>query len=164
MLFQTRHFGLIEYGWEAVFHFPAGLPGFEDEHEFVALEQAHVRPIVFLQSLRRPDLCFITLPVQTIEPGYRLSLSAEELRLLELPAERQPELGREVLCLAIVAVAEGQPPTANLLAPVVINLANRRAVQAIMSDSGYSHRHPLPVPAGEESVCSSCGEGPGRRS
>lgn len=164
MRFQTRHFGIIEFDDDAVFQFPAGLPGFEDEHEFVALEQPRIRPIVFLQSLKRPDLCFITLPVQTIEPAYRLSLSAEELRLLELPEDRQPEIGKQVLCLAIVAVAEGQTPTANLLAPLVINLANRRAVQAIMSESGYSHRHPLPVPADEESVCSSCAEGSGRQS
>jgi len=162
MQFQTRHFGTIEYDSDSVFEFPAGLPGFEDEREFVALEQPHIRPIVFLQSLRRAELCFITLPVQSIEPAYRLSLSAEDLRLLELPEERQPEIGSQVLCLAIVAVAEGQPPTANLLAPVVVNLANRRAVQAIMSDSGYSHRHPLPVAPREEHACSSCAEGSAR--
>jgi|YNPBryunderm2012_1023409.scaffolds.fasta_scaffold00984_11 flagellar assembly factor FliW len=162
MRFETRHFGIVEYERDSVFEFPAGLPGFEDQREFVALQQSHIRPIVFLQSLRRPDLCFITLPVQAIEPGYRLSLSAEDLRLLELPEDRQPEIGKQVLCLAIVAVAEGQPPTANLLAPVVVNLANRRAVQAIMSDSGYSHRHPLPVPPREENVCSSCAEGSAR--
>lgn len=163
MRFETRHFGTIEFERDAICEFPAGLPGFEDEHEFLALELPHTRPIVFLQSLRRADLCFITLPVQTIEPGYRLLMSAEDLRLLGLPEERQPELGREVLCLAIVAVGEGQPPTANLLAPVVINLANRRAVQAIQSDSGYSHRHPLPVPGGEEQACSSCGAERGRQ-
>lgn len=163
MRFETRHFGAIEYQPDAVCEFPAGLPGFEDEREFLPLELPRTRPIVFLQSLRRPELCFITLPVQTIEPAYRLLMSAEDLRLLGLPEDRQPELGREVLCLAIVAVAEGQAPTANLLAPVVINLANRRAVQAIQSDSGYSHRHPLPVPSGEEQECSSCGAGQGRR-
>jgi len=156
MQFQTRHFGVIEYERQAVFEFPAGLPGFEDEREFVALEQPQTRPIVFLQSLKRPELCFITLPVQTIEPNYRLSVSAEDLRLLELAEDKQPEMGKDVVCLAIVAVAEGQPPTANLLAPVVVNLRNRRAVQAIQSDSGYSHRHPLLAAGEEEAVCSSC--------
>jgi len=163
MQFQTRHFGTIEFDRDAVCEFPAGLPGFEDEREFVALEQPHTHPIVFLQSLKRTELCFITLPVQTIQPDYRLSISAEDLRLLDLPEDRQPEIGKQVLCLAIVAVAEGQPPTANLLAPVVINLQNRRAVQAILSDSGYSHRHPLLAGREEENVCSSCGGGPARR-
>ncbi len=162
MRFETRHFGTIEYERDAICEFPAGLPGFEQEREFLALELPHTRPIVFLQSLRRAELCFITLPVQSIEPGYRLQMAPEDLRLLGLPEDRQPELGSEVLCLAIVAVAEGQAPTANLLAPVVINLANRRAVQAIQSDSGYSYRHPLPVPGEEEPTCSSCGAERGR--
>lgn len=163
MQFQTRHFGTIEFEPNDVCQFPAGLPGFEDEHEFIPLEQPHTRPIVFLQSLRRPELCFITLPVQTIQPDYRLAISPEDLRLLELPEDRQPEIGKQVLCLAIVAVAEGEPPTANLLAPVVINLENRRAVQAILSDSGYSHRHPLLAGREEDHACSSCGGGPARR-
>lgn len=157
MRFETQHFGTVEYDNEAICEFPAGLPGFEDEREFLPLELPRTRPIVFLQSLRRAELCFITLPVQTIEPGYRLALSAEDLRLLGLAEERQPEIGREVLCLAIVAVVEGGPPTANLLAPIVINLANQRGVQAIQSDSVYSLRHPLP--AGEEQACSSCAAG-----
>lgn len=164
MQFQTRHFGTIDYQTDALVEFPAGLPGFEDEREFVALEQPFNKPIVFLQSLRRPELCFITLPVQTIEPGYRLAMSSEDLRLLGLPEDRQPELGTDVLCLAIVAVAEGQAPTANLLAPVVINLNNRRAAQAILSDSGYSHRHPLLAEPEKETPCSSSGGGPARRS
>ena len=157
MQFHTRHFGTLEYDPSAVVLFPAGLPGFEDEREFVALEQPVNKPIVFLQSLKRPELCFITLPVQVIEPSYRLSIAPEDLRLLGLPEDRQPEVGKEVLCLAIVAVAEGEPPTANLLAPVVINLSNRRAAQAILSESGYSHRHPLLGEEQEATVCSSCG-------
>lgn len=164
MQFATRHFGMIEYEADAVVEFPVGLPGFEQERQFVALQQPLHHPIVFLQSLQRPELCFITLPVQTIEPGYRLSIAPEDLRLLGLPEDRQPEMGAEVLCLAIISVAEGQPPTANLLAPVVINLKNRRATQAILSESGYSHRHPLLAESQEETVCSSCGGGPGRQS
>jgi flagellar assembly factor FliW len=47
---------------------------------------------------------------------------------------------------------EAHSITANLLAPVVISLATRRAVQAIASGSAYSHRHPLA--AQEVAACS----------
>jgi flagellar assembly factor FliW len=43
-------------------------------------------------------------------------------------------------------------PTANLLAPIVVNLRNRRAVQAVAAESDYSHQHAL-MPE-EASVCS----------
>jgi flagellar assembly factor FliW len=140
---SSRHFGPVEYQDDSVFEFPAGLPGFEQERRFAPIEHAASKPIVFLQSLARPELCFITLPVLVVKPDYGLAISAEDLRTLGLSEERQPEIGTEVLCLAIVSVAEGRLPTANLLAPIVVNLKTRRGVQAIQEDSAYSHQHPL---------------------
>lgn len=152
--FTTEHFGIVEYQEDAALDFPAGLPGFEQENRFLALEQPGAKPIVFLQSLSRPDLCFITLPVRAADPAYRLAVSAEDLRILELAEDRQPQIGAEVLCLAIVSVAEDRHPTVNLLAPLVVNLKTRRALQAIAAESGYSHQHPLSAQPQEE-ACSS---------
>lgn len=142
-MLSSRNFGPVEYQEESVFEFPAGLPGFEEERRFVPIEHAASRPIMFLQSLSRPSVCFITLPVRAVEREFSLALSAEDLRRLELSEKRQPAIGAEVLCLAIVSVAEGKMPTANLLAPVVVNLKTRRGLQAIQVESSYSHQHPL---------------------
>jgi flagellar assembly factor FliW len=150
---SSRHFGPVEYQSDAVLEFPAGLPGFEQERSFVPIEHASSKPIVFLQSLTRPELCFITLPVRVVQPDYGLAIPAEDLRTLGLAEARQPEIGAEVLCLAIVSVAEGKLPTANLLAPIVVNLRTRRGVQAIQEDSAYSHQHPLLAMEREE-ACS----------
>jgi flagellar assembly factor FliW len=139
----TAHFGTIEYQQSSIIQFPAGLPGFEEEKFFLPIEQPQTAPLIFLQSLAHPDLCFITLPVLAVDPDYRLSISQEDLAELALPEDRQPRIGYEVLCLAIVSVAEDRLPTANLLAPVVVNLNVRRAVQAIQTESEYSHQQPL---------------------
>jgi flagellar assembly factor FliW len=72
------------------------------------------------------------------------------LRRLKLDETRQPAAG-DVVCLALLSAAENGPLTANLLAPVVINLAAGRAVQAVRSDRAYSHKHPL-LP--QETLCS----------
>jgi len=142
-MLSSRNFGPVEYQEESVFEFPAGLPGFEEERRFVPIEHAASRPIVFLQSLNRPSLCFITLPVLVVQRDFRLAISAEDLRTLELSEKRQPTLGAEVLCLAVLSVAEGKLPTANLLAPVVVNLKTRRGLQTIQVDCSYSHQHPI---------------------
>ena len=55
--------------------------------------------------------------------------------------------------LALISVDDQRPPTANLLSPIVINVATRKAVQSIQVDFGYSHRHPL-VSEVLEAVCS----------
>jgi flagellar assembly factor FliW len=102
----------------------------------------HSEPLVFLQSLEDPGLCFITLPVGAVDPRYRLDMTGEDLALLELPAERRPRIGDEVLCLAVIALRE-TGPAANLLAPIVVNLGNRKAVQEVAPESSCSHRHAL---------------------
>jgi flagellar assembly factor FliW len=71
-----------------------------------------------------------------------MKVSDEDLGHLELPTCRQPRIGEDVLCLTIVSVQE-TGATANLLAPVLVNLRNRRAVQAVAQDSDYSVQSPL---------------------
>jgi flagellar assembly factor FliW len=148
---QTSNFGNISYGPETAIEFPRGLPGFEDRRRFVALQFPDTAPLTFLQSLEVPDLCFITMPVLAVDPQYRLEVNSEDLGLMGLTLLRQPLIGRDVLCLAVLSLAE-TGPTANLLAPVVVNLRNMKAVQAVAPESGYSHRHALQ--AEETLVCS----------
>jgi len=64
-----------------------------------------------------------------------------------------PSIGEDVLCAAIVCAARrrDEVPTANLLAPIVVNFRRQVGLQVIQASSGYSHCHPLhaqeePVP------------------
>ena len=139
----TRHFGVVSCNEDAVLLFPAGLPAFEASRRFVLLDRPATSPIVFLQNLEDGELCFMLLPVQAVIPDYRLALSPEDLKLLQLDDSTTLRIGTDVACMAILSVTDRCQPTVNLLAPVVVNLANRLAVQAIRSDSTYSHQHPL---------------------
>ena len=140
---QTRYFDAIDYSSESVIHFPAGLPGFEQERDFVIVEQPHTRPLLFLQSLTTRDLCFLMLPVLTVAQDYRLRMRPEDVELIGFRARRQPRIGRDVFCGAFLTAAPDEIPTANLLAPIVINLQNRVGVQAVRPEPSYSHCHPL---------------------
>ena len=137
-------FGLLEYEDGTGIDFPQGMPGFEHNREFVLIEQADIRPIVFLQSAVAEGPCFIALPVEAIDPAYEPELSPDERELLS------PNGDAILLWLAILTAAENGPPTANLLAPVAVNLERRVGVQAVRSDQRYSYRHPL----GEAGPCS----------
>ena len=139
---STAYFSELEFCDDALLQFPAGLPGFDDERQFVLIERPPQKPIVFLQSLRTPGLCFVTVPVQVVDPRYELMVANADLETLGLEENHRPRPGRDVLCLAIVTFHE-DGPTANLRAPVVIDLQTRRAVQAIAPGERYSHRHPL---------------------
>lgn len=148
---QTKNFGTISYEPDSELEFPGGLPGFDSRKRFVALRFVESDPLVYLQSLEDPALCFITMPVLSVNRQYQLKVSGDDLSQLGLPASRQPRIGEDVFCLSVISIRE-TGPTANLLAPIVINLKTRKAVQAIAPEGGYSHRHEL---APEEApICS----------
>jgi len=151
-LLETKYFGPLPYRAESVFNFPAGLPSFDDEKSFVPVELPQNAPLIFLQSLARPSLCFLALPILVVDREYRLAVSSEDLTKLELDPDRQPELAREVLVLALISLHDGFSATANLMAPIVVNLNTRRALQAIRQDSAYSHQQTISLQS-QETTC-----------
>lgn len=148
---------LGEIHWEAgcELHFPAGLPGFEQSTRMVPVEIPSQRPLLYLQNAEKGEICFLTLPVLTVHPGFSLHLSEDDLSLLELDQFRTgngdcPALGTDVLCLALL-VPFGCTVQTNLDAPIVINLHNGRGVQAVTPAAAGSYR--LSRDGGWEVVC-----------
>jgi flagellar assembly factor FliW len=87
--------------------------------------------------LVEPQICFSVLPVQRIDGNYQLRLRDEDRLALQLNGEAAD--GANILCLAILNLGDGsKPPSANLFAPIVINLENWTAEQVIQFDSSYS--------------------------
>jgi flagellar assembly factor FliW len=138
---------------DAMVTFPHGLPGFETSTRFRLREQSSFAPVAFLESVDSKDLCFLVVPVLALVEQYAMGIAPEDLRTLGLDDSRQPEPGKEVLCLAILTAPEDGALTANLLAPVVINPVTGSAVQAVRADAIYSHRHPV-VALRPEAACS----------
>jgi len=139
----TKFFGEVDYAPDSVFLFPAGLPGFEDEREFLFLKVPENDPILFLQSISLRTLCFVLVPILTLAPDFALTLTPEERQAVGLSADREPVIGQDVLCASLVCAGGGKSLSANLMAPIVVNLRNRLGIQAIHPESGYSHQHPI---------------------
>ena len=143
----TRFFGALECSEESTITFPSGIPPFADQ-KFVVISSEDT-PVVFLQSATTPELCFLTVPMQTLDPEYRVQMERFDREALQLDVE--PGTAEQLTCLAILTIPERGSPTANLAAPVVINPTRNIGVQAVRSDRAYSHAHPVePVTAGGE--------------
>jgi len=153
---ETKYFGTLPCAEESVFEFPLALPGFEDQRAFVLIETPDSAPLVFLQSLYRASLCFLAFPILVVDQNYQLAIAPEDLEALSLETGRQPALGAEVVVLALVSLHGGFVATANLMAPVVLNLKPRRGLQAIRRDRVYSHQHPVHGQAEAERGCVPC--------
>ena len=140
---QTRDFGEVSYEASAELVFPCGIPGFERQRRFVLLTPEQIAPVVLLQSKDLAALAFLAIPVSLLDPAYQSGIGSDDLQLLGFE-ERQPQPEEEVLSLAILAPGAGGALTANLLAPVVINVRTHTAVQAVRFDRRYSHQAPVP--------------------
>lgn len=130
--FGSTHFGEIHVEQDAVIEFPAGIPGFEDLRSFTILRHPEHPSLIFLQSLESAGLCFLAMPAEALRPDYVVSIRDEDLALLGADA------GTHLQPFAVLSLVEGQPPTANLLSPIVIHPEARRAVQAIRPDNLYT--------------------------
>lgn len=122
------------------YDFPAGLPAFEELRRFRLVARPEFAPLMLLESAEREGLRFVCAPARLLAPGYRVEMSEEDEALLGLPAGGG---GRRLECLAIVTFPASGAPTANLMAPLLLDAGTRRGVQSIQASSGYSHCHPL---------------------
>lgn len=145
----TPGLGQFEYRDADVFTFPEGLPSFETLRFFVLAQTPEFAPFVFLVSLERPAVRFVCAPVVLLDRNYRFELLPGELIPDGLePGQYSAASGPHIL-LAILTLPEHGPPTANLVAPVLIHPARRLGVQVILGGSAYSHVTPLtPLSAG----------------
>jgi len=150
---QTRDFGVVSIDATAEIVFPFGIPGFDQQRRFALIGSKAIAPVVLMQSSENPSLCFLAIAVSVLDPAYQSGIAREDLRLLGLDEDRQPRPDEEALYLAILSPAASGAFTANLLAPVVINVRTRNAVQAVRHDRQYSHRHPVPRELWER-ICS----------
>jgi flagellar assembly factor FliW len=128
------------------FAFPEGLLGFPEAKRFV-LEPWTDEPTPFslLRSVDVEGLEFLVVPPSTFFPDYVLELDDAAAELIALDDEA------DALMLVIVTVTEPvASSTANLLGPIVVNLRNGQAVQAVLSSERYRTKEPLfPGAAGE---------------
>lgn len=143
---DTRQFGMIDYSEESTLEFPCGMPAFEEHKRFLLIEKDSFAPFLFLQSLLDGQVSFIVLPVTRIDPAYQVALEPEEMVLLGMAEPSEP-----LLTLAVVTLAPGSKPTANLAAPVLIHMGSRKGLQSIQSVTDYSHQTLVPV--GGEGQC-----------
>lgn len=123
-----------------VLHFPQGLPGFESYNYFNFIPEEDT----FLAQLRAVDderIGFVLLRPQFFFPTYNpvFDLDDQSASLLKVKPESQVEVW------AIVTLKYGDlyNTTANLRAPLLINLQEKTGLQHILNDDSYLSKQPL---------------------
>ncbi len=142
MKINTERFGEIDYSGEIVYtqedvlFFPRGIPAFEDKHEWI-LAGNDDSAIRWLQSLSDETLALPVTSPDAIQSDYNARIPEDELKLV---GSMNPS---DLALLIVVTIPESAPwdMTANLRAPILINIKTRRAVQVIALNEEYPVRH-----------------------
>jgi flagellar assembly factor FliW len=139
MKLSTAYFGEIEIQEEQIIHFPHGLFAFEDQKRFVLIpcEDTEI-PMAWLQSLDDPDLAFVVMNPFVFRTDYEFKISDEVETELEIKNES------DVTVLVLLVIPDDvNKMTANLLAPIIINVVSRKGRQVILDDKNYQTKHLL---------------------
>lgn len=120
-----------------VIEFVQPMPGFADQR-FALVQLGDDGLLCALRSLDDPDLRFLVVPPMAFFPDYAPVVDDLVVRELEIGSVD------EVLMLVVLnAGATLETTTANLAAPVLINLVTRQAKQVILDDPALSVSVPL---------------------
>ncbi len=140
MKYETTRFGDLDVKESETLHFPVGLYGFEQERDFIRLpfDPNVESPMEWMQSLKTPELAFVVTDPFLYVPEYSVKLTEDEKKHILY------EPSHTLLTRAIVTIPQNYlEMTANLVAPVVINLDTKTARQIVLTSMEYDTRHHL---------------------
>jgi len=133
---KTTRFGEIEVKEADVIGLPAGLIGFPELTRYVLLDHDKDSPFKWLQSLEDGSIAFVLINPLLFKPEYTVEVTEAEVSDLDLQNEEDA-----VISVIITMPSNPQNMTANLKAPLVFNLKNRKGKQLILNNPAYTTRH-----------------------
>lgn len=135
---KSTRFGDLEVPADSVIELPKGVIGFPRHQRYVMIE--HKPPFSWLHSLDDPALAFVVVDGFEFGQEYKLVPPISDPDASECDFREEDEFA----ILVIVTVrADPKQTTANLKAPIFVNLRNRKGVQCIFDDPRYLTRFPL---------------------
>jgi flagellar assembly factor FliW len=133
VIVKTGRFEQLTIDDGDVITIPAGVLGFPEYTRFCLVDPADETLILWLQSLDNPDIAFPLLEPKIFKTDYSVRLSAAELRELKLE-----NVNQSAVFSILTIPADVTQMTANLKAPIVINLRENIAKQVVLQENEYS--------------------------
>lgn len=138
MIITTSRFGQVELKPTDVLTFPEGLLGFADLRKFVLLDDPNDEIFAWLQSCEAAQIAFPVLEPELFSPQYKTVLTKSDLEALQMTSADKARH------FSIVTIPDDPTlMTANLKAPVVVNITARIARQCVLQDNNLAIREPI---------------------
>ena len=127
MEIQTSRFGRMNVEDERIMTFPNGLLGFPSFNRYALIQTGQENYFFWLQSVDEPSLAFVVTDPTIFFKDYQVPVREETAQELQLTDAAHLQVF--VICNRV-----GEWLTGNLLGPIVVNAANRQAVQVVLTE------------------------------
>lgn len=118
--------------------FPEGILGFGQLRKFVLLDDPNDEIFAWLQSCEEPGIAFPVLEPELFDSAYNPNLTKSDLAALELETDN----GYRMFTIITIPKDPTQM-TANMKAPIIVNVKKRRARQCVLQDNQLAIREPI---------------------
>lgn len=115
---------------DKIIHFPQGLMGFEERHDFTLLQIREGAPFLVLQSMDDPKLGLMVADPYCFLTNYMIRVGAAEQAILQSESEE------DLAVLVTVSIPAGKPQDTalNLTGPILVNHKARLGLQILQND------------------------------
>ncbi len=139
MIIDTEKFGQIEINDDLIFDFVEPVIGYDNLTKYVLVEHSENSSFKWLQSVEDKNLAFPVTSPAFFDIDYQFEIPTDKAEKISLNSVES------LISLNIVSIPSNNPrkATINLLAPIIINAANKQGMQIILSSSNYPVKYPL---------------------
>lgn len=136
MKIQTKFFEEVEIDDKSIIKFEQGIPGFENLTKFTIFNIEDQPVLKCLQSIENKDICLLIASPWDYFKDYEIQIPDEELNKLNILSDAD-------ICVYSVIRVHENSLTANLIAPLVINIKENMGKQIILSNTEYNVRQEI---------------------
>ncbi len=134
---ETTRFGKLNIGEEHLVHFRDGIIGFKSLKAYCLVESPAMPLVFWLQAIDSADIAFPLVEPWFFKRDFKLQTNEADRIAIDL------ESNSRIKEFVILTLPEDLTQmTANIKAPVVINLTKALGTQVIIQDKNYELRKP----------------------
>lgn len=134
---NTTRFGNIEINQEHLIRFRDGMIGFKNLKEYVLVESPAMPLVLWLQAVDAPDIAFPLMEPWFFKRDFKLQMTDADRIAIDLKDNNRL---KEFVVLTLPE--DITQMTANIKAPVIVNLSEGLGGQVIIQDKNYELRKP----------------------
>lgn len=136
---KTTKFNEVKIDKSSIFNFVSPIIGFNDLKDYAIIDYKPDSPFKWLQSMEDMDLAFPITLCSFFGIDYQFNIPDDEAKKLEI---ENPD---DIFVFNIVNIPSSNPQgaTVNMLAPIVVNLANKKAMQIVLKNTDFQVRYKL---------------------